>query len=465
MNSPASRAASIRRRLLTLLIVPVSVALLVGTVGDYFSSIRPIRDAYDQGLADAALALALNIQVDAEQHIDAHVPNEALTLLRTDLADTIYFRIASPDHETLAGDPDLPEAPLAPFNPSHQTVTYRGAPIRLATYRDPTRAGVVTVTVGETLNKRTGVRSRLWSTALALDLVEMLALLACVWIAVRLALKPLQGLGDELAKRSATDLKPLPTQSVPLEVLPMVARLNTLLKTLESSSQAERQFLESAAHQLRTPLAGMLAQLELLIEDEPDASRRDRLSLTRESAQRLSRTTHQLLALARSEHGAYAFGDLRPVDLAAIATEAIAEDLSRSSAAGIDLGAELEPATVQGIEWLLGEAVRNLLDNALTYTPAGGLITVRTGHDGREPFLEILDSGSGICPSERALVPERFYRGQQSRGSGSGLGLAIVADVARRHEARLQIDDGPGGLGTRIRLQFPAQPGGKIPDR
>jgi two-component system sensor histidine kinase TctE len=458
MNPPPERATAIRRRLLTLLILPVSVALLIGTVGDYLSSIRPIRDAYDQALGDAALALALNIQIDAQQHINARVPSEALTLLRTDLSDSIYFRISSPDHQVLAGDADLPDAPAGAGNPSHQTVTFRDKPTRLATYRDLTRAGTVVITVAETLNKRTRVREQIWSTALIVDLLELATLLAFVWIAVRLSLKPLQSLGDELAMRSPTDLKPLPTKTVPLEVLPMVERLNALLGTLSECSQAERQFLESAAHQLRTPLAGMLAQLELMLAEEQDQSKRDRLTLTLESARRLSHTTHQLLTLARSEHGTYAFAASRHIDLTALATTAIAQHLTRASKAGIDLGAELEPASVQGIAWLLAEALSNLLDNAITYTPPGGAITVRTGSLDARPYLEVVDNGSGIPAGERAHVLERFYRGQQSRGSGSGLGLAIVADVARRHGAALSIQDGAEGHGTRVRLLFPARP-------
>ena len=238
----------------------------------------------------------------------------------------------------------------------------------------------------------------------------------------------------------------------------MVDRLNALLGTLAESSQAERQFLESAAHQLRTPLAGMLAQLELMLAEEQDQAKRDRLTLTLESARRLSHTTHQLLTLARSEHGTYAFAASRHIDLTALATTAIADHLSRASKAGIDLGAELEPASVQGIAWLLAEALSNLLDNAITYTPAGGAITVRTGSLDARPYLEVVDNGSGIPASERARVLERFYRGQQSRGSGSGLGLAIVADVARRHGAALSIQDGAEGRGTRVLLLFPARP-------
>ncbi len=129
--------------------------------------------------------------------------------------------------------------------------------------------------------------------------------------------------------------------------------------------------------------------------------------------------------------------------------------MSRANSAGIDLGAELSPANVEGIEWLLSEALDNLIDNALTYTPRGGSVTVRTATSAEGPALEVVDSGRGIAPHERTLVLTRFYRGADAEGAGSGLGLAIVADIARRHEAALSIAEGPDGRGTRIVLQFP----------
>ena len=242
---------------------------------------------------------------------------------------------------------------------------------------------------------------------------------------------------------------------MPLELQELIDRLNSLLATIDESGRAERQFLESAAHQLRTPLTGLLAQLDLLVADEVDAEKRTHLVFTRDAAQRLSRTTQQLLALARSEHGC------TPTPRAALWTwrhwqRPVCRIMwSVPVALGIDLGATLQPANVQGVAWLLTEALNNLVDNALAYTPAGGTVTVRTGalHDG--VFLEVMDSGIGIPEAERGEVVARFFRGERSRGVGSGLGLAIVADVARRHAAVLDIGPGDNDMGTCVRLVFP----------
>jgi two-component system sensor histidine kinase TctE len=175
---------------------------------------------------------------------------------------------------------------------------------------------------------------------------------------------------------------------------------------------------------------------------------------TRDAAQRLSRTTQQLLALAKSEYRLYSYAEGRSVDLAALAEACVSDHVQRASRAGVDLGAALLPASVQGVAWLLTEALNNLIDNALTYTPAGGTVTVRTGPLDEGVFLEVVDSGIGIPAAERGTVSARFFRGQHSRGVGSGLGLAIVADVAQRHGAVLTIGPGDNGQGTCVRLAF-----------
>ena len=204
--------------------------------------------------------------------------------------------------------------------------------------------------------------------------------------------------------------------------------------------------------------AGIQAQLELLVAEESAPAKRSRLNLTLGATRRLSHTTQQLLALARSDHGASTHADFRSVDLAEVIESSVADHVNRAVSAEIDIGAELEPARVQGIAWLLGEAVNNLVDNAITYTPAGGSITVRCGTKGDTVFLEVIDTGVGIPPEERSRVSERFFRGQLSRGSGSGLGLAIVADVAQLHGATLTLTAGAANRGTCVRLEFRAAP-------
>jgi two-component system sensor histidine kinase TctE len=456
MNPAPEYAPSIRRRLLALLVVPATLALLAGTVSDYLSNINPVRDAYDQALADAALAIAGHVRKEPGGRLSLVLPSEAITVLRTDAIDSIYFRVSGPDGKFIAGDIDLPVARSHQGNRSYDNSVYRGVPIRLVSFRSDTTG--VTTTVAETLNKRERIRTQLLSTVLWTDLLELAAILILVWIGVSLALQPLQTLREQIAKRSARDLEPLSPTSAPVEVRTLVDALNRLFHTIEESSRTQRQFVESATHQLRTPLAGIQAQLELLIGDEQHPMRRERLALTLGATRRLSHTTQQLLALARSEHATFAHADFQSVDLAGLAESCATDYVNSAIAADIDLGVELQPATVHGIAWLIAEAVGNLIDNAITYTPRGGSITVACGTRSGTAFIEVADTGIGIPPEERERVTGRFFRGEHSRGSGSGLGLAIVADVARLHNASLTIASGAEGVGTSVRLEFRAAP-------
>ena len=451
-------AASIRRRLLALLVVPAILVLFAGTVSDYVSSINPVRDAYDRALGDAAFAIAGYVRTSPDGRMSLVLPEEAIGMLRADALDSFYFRISAPDGSLIAGDSDLPEAHRTLANPSFQTSKYRGEPTRIVSYRSLSNSGEVTTTVAETMNKRERVRRQLLSAVLTADFVELIAILTFVWLGVSLALRPLHALREQITKRSARELEPLSARSVPTEVRTLVDALNRLFRRIDDSSRAQRQFLESATHQLRTPLAGIQAQLELLIAEECTPAKQSRLGLTLGATRRLSHTTQQLLALARSEHAASTEADFRMVDLTSVAEAAVADQLNRAVAANIDLGAELEPAAVYGIAWLLAEATNNLVDNAITYTPEGGSITVRCGRSENGVFLEVVDTGVGIPPHERSHVTERFFRGEMSRGSGSGLGLAIVADVARLHGAEMTITAGVEGGGTAVRLEFPATP-------
>lgn len=454
MTTRPEPARSIRQRLLTLLVLPAILVLLAGTVVDYLARRGPVRDAYDAVLLDTAIALATNVHADADQRITAVLPPAALNVLRTDSLDSIYFRISGPDGAFIAGDQDLPQLATALSNPSYTTLAYRGQPVRVVTYRTQTSAGFVNTVVAETQNKREKVRTSLWTTALLTDVVELAAILAVVWIGVRLAMRPLGELQQQIASRKPGDLEPLPQANVPVELRSVVDELNRLFATIAAGSRTQKQFLENAAHQLRTPLAGMQAQIELLMVEETAQARRERLALALAATRRLAHTTQQLLALARSEAGIYQAGDFVPVDLDLLAERCVSDHLSGAIAAGIELAAALQPVKVRAVGWLLGEALNNIVDNAIKYTPRGGLVEVRCGTEHGVPYVEVADTGAGIPAHDRERVTQRFVRGRDAQGEGSGLGLAIVSDIARLHGAALNINAGPQQVGTVMRLDF-----------
>lgn len=456
MRSPQNeRTRSIRRRLFGLLLVPSVLVLAAGTLSDYFTAVTPFREAYDQSLIDGALAVAANVHMDANNKPVLTLPPEAVAILRADSSDTIYYRVSDPTGAVIAGDASLPEAPRSGTNPSRGDAIYLGEPIRVISYRTYTNAGMLTISVAETTHKRDGVRRRILSSSLAVDLMELGLVLAVIGIGTRLALSPLREVQEQIAQRSARDLAPLPLDRVPVEIRSIVETLNRLFNTVSESASAQRRFLESAAHQLRTPLTGIQAQLELMAADEPDTSKQQRLTFILDAARRVTHTTQQLLTLARSDEAANLRWDLTDVSLPAIVENVVADRIAAADRAGVDLGAEIYPACVKGVGWLLSEAVGNLANNAIAHSPAGQQVTVRCGVRRGAPFVEVTDSGVGIPPEERARVLERFVRGSNARGAGSGLGLAIVREVAQLHGATVDINDGPDGKGTSIRLTFP----------
>jgi len=289
-------------------------------------------------------------------------------------------------------------------------------------------------------------------TTVTLAAVQLVSILFLVWLAVRRGLEPLQEVQRRLARGSARDIEPIEERAVPEEVRGLVAALNELFGRVRSNADAQQRFLADAAHQLRTPLAGMQAQLELLQNDPAAAALRDRVGPLHESTRRLTHTANQLLTLARAEASATTGRDFGTVDLCALAESVVLRETNRAIAEGIDLGVELEPAAAHGVEWLLREMIGNLVDNALRYVGRGGVVTVRCRADGRRSLVEVEDNGPGIDPHERPLVLERFYRPKGTPGVGSGLGLAIVADVVRLHGGELELTQGLGGRGLCVRV-------------
>jgi two-component system sensor histidine kinase TctE len=260
----------------------------------------------------------------------------------------------------------------------------------------------------------------------------------------------------QIEVRSARELQPLDVAEIPAEIRPLVDALNQLFGTLRESARAQHQFVADTAHQLRTPIAGLLGQLELLRREPLAASLQSRLAALHEGMSRLSHSANQLLALARAEPLTSLTDSFRSVDLKLLVERIVETHVDRSSACGLDMGAELQSATVLGSAHLLEDLLGNLVDNALNYSPAGGSVTVRSGSGESGAYLEVEDDGPGIPEPERLRVRQRFYRLPGSSGNGCGLGLAIVDEIARLHGAALSIESGAQKRGTRVRVQFPA---------
>ena len=431
-----------------MLLPPIVALLAVGAVVAYYPSTEPATQAYDQALVDIGLALGSHIRVGQTEY-RFELPTAVEQVLRTDRFDSIYYRVMSPAGLEIAGDADLPAPPGDAM--AHNTV-YNGENVRVVSVQTPCGRSACTVLVAETMVKRDKLARDVLLQSLFPELLIALATLVIVWFGVKRGLQPLARLSDEIKSRSAGDLRPIDAAGAPEETRPLVGALNGLLEEVSAASHKQQRFLADAAHQLRTPLAGLQAHTELALAQPIPEACRAQLEQVHRATIRTARLANQLLALARAEPGARS--TTTKVDLKGIAGGEADAWVRQSLARDIDLGFELEPAAVDGDAFLLREALANLVHNAIEYSNRGGRVTVRTGRRNGHAFLEVEDDGPGIAPVERARVLERFYRVPGTPGTGSGLGLAIVREIASSHAASMFVDDGAAG-GCRVGITFP----------
>jgi two-component system sensor histidine kinase TctE len=443
--------------LLGYLLVPLLLLLVAGVAVDHRVIVTPIHSAFDHSLSRAALAIVARIRPGAGGQPQVSQWQDPLPPMRMP-SDRFVYRVSTPGGQTIAGTPELP---LAPENRSadgfsYANIQFRNQPFRLASYRTSETGTPLIVSVAENPLRRDRAVHRLDVAFLINDTVQMAAVLIIALIGIRIALRPLQRLSKQITGRPPLSLSPLPIEQVPAEVQPVVASLNTVLGRVRDSVLSQQHFMANAAHQLRTPLTGLKAQLEVLTRETADTPLQERIALLQGGVDRLAHTANQLLTLARAEPSAHRASHFTTVELPHLIGEVIDGLLDRALTRGIDLGVDTQPTHVSGVYWLLHELLINLIDNAIRHTPPGGNVTVRCGVMNGRAFLEVDDSGCGIPPEEREKVRERFYRGAGSSADGCGLGLAIVDEVARVHGAQLSILDGSSGRGTRMRIDFPA---------
>src|ERR1700723_3481874 len=328
--------------------------------------------------------------------------------------------------------------------------------LRTLTTRFDTRAGVIFITVADVHPPADpAVRYGFMSTLLW-DFVQLDVTLVLVWIGIQLGLRPIRKLRDEIAQRSPLDLRPIVDTTVPREIAPVVVTLNRLFATLRAAAQSQQQFIANTAHQLRTPITGMQAQLDVLAAEPEAQPIKNRLLTLQEGIRQLARTANQLLTLARADPAANIAIKNQAVNLGALIEEVVAKFFNRALQGGLDLGVDIQQSvSIVADPSLLDDLLSNLVDNALKYTPAGGSVTAAAGMRHGKGFLAGEDTGPGIPEAERQRVWQRFYRLPNSPGHGSGLGLAIVDEIARLYSASVSIGLGAGGRGTQVLVQFP----------
>jgi two-component system sensor histidine kinase TctE len=442
-----------------LLLWPMSIAVT------YLVAKSIANGPYDRALESSAIVLSQQVR-EVNGRVTLQLPLSAREILRADETDNVYYQVVGRRGEYVAGDHDLP-LPAEDDEGHAGLVSLRddrvaGNDVRVAyTYVDMKGDGKpVLVQVAETLDKRARLANEIIKGVILPQFVILPLAVVLVWFGLTRGLSPLTAIQQRIRARNPGDTSPIDETAAPQEITPLVASFNELLARLDQSVQTQKRFIADAAHQMKTPLAGLRMQAELAQREQSPEELRRSLAQIAGSSERAAHLVTQLLSLARMENLAGS-GSMVPLDLAALSREVVKDWLPRAWARRIDLGLEADdhPVMVQGNRLMLTEMLNNLLDNAIRYTPPEGHATVRVTADAFEPFayLDVDDTGPGIPAGERERVMERFYRVLGTNTDGSGLGLAIVREIVQQHGGEVSILDNvwqadPRRAGARLRI-------------
>jgi two-component system sensor histidine kinase TctE len=450
-----------------LLLWPMSIAIT------YLVAKSIANQPFDRALEDSVTVLAQQVR-EVDGRLVPRLPGSARDILRADDVDSVYFQIMGPGGSYVDGDRDLP-VPADDDGEHSGAVHFRndamhGTPVRVAysyVNLEPlawrgTEPRLALVQVAETLDKRGQLANEIIKGVILPQFIILPVILALVWFALSRGLSPLAQLQERIRARRPDDLSPIDSRHVPEEISPLVGSLNDMLARLSQTIDMQKRFIADAAHQMKTPLAGMRTQSELALRQVDPGEIHRSLEQLAKSSESATRLVNQLLALARAENQPHAGLAFEPLDLGSVARATVQDWVQASFAQRIDLGYEApdDPVTISGNAIMLRELLSNLIDNALRYTPPEGSVTVRVRRDGGQALLEVEDTGPGIAPAERPRVFERFYRILGSNAPGSGLGLAIVREIAQQHGAEVDIFNNPRSHskklpGSLFRLTFP----------
>ena len=433
---------------------------------------------FDRALEYNVVALAQLVTV-SNNRLQFNLPQPARELLRADDADTVYYQVLGVRGEFLSGERALP---LPPESERIVVDVVRirddeahGADVRVAyVWIQSSLPGArpALVQVAETLEKRSVLATEIVKGVMLPQFVILPLSVLLVWLALVQAIKPLNRLEERIRARKPDDLSPIDAHSVPLEVAPLVYSVNDLLLRLKDSIATQKRFLADAAHQLKTPLAGLRMQADLAQREGANTEElKQSLRQIGRASIRATHTVNQLLALARAESSGAAM-PRTPCDLAELTMAVVRDCVPRAIEKHIDLGYEgTQPHAIggqlAGNATLIKELIRNLVDNAINYIPSSldkpGVITARVLTDpfGGTLVLQVEDSGPGVPQAERELIFQPFYRALGTEVDGSGLGLPIVMEIAHQHNATVSMEDARPGQnppGARFTVRFMAEP-------
>ncbi|MBW8896664.1 MAG: sensor histidine kinase N-terminal domain-containing protein [Massilia sp.] len=435
---------SLRGRLLWFLLAAITIAAVAQASIAYRTALNDADQIFDYHMQQMALSLRSRVPLTSTEDANADPPisgNDDLVVQVWSPDGVRVFRSASHAH--------LPQRAVLGFS----NVQANGTTYRIFSIQTDNQ----TVQVAQDLAVRRSMASNLALRTLGPIAVMMPILMLVVWWVVSGSLEPVARVRKQVASRQADDLSPVSEAGLPDEVRPLVQELNLLFGRVRTAFDAQQHFVADAAHELRTPLAALKLQVQSLERsDNPDAKR---VAVGRLTAgiERATRLVEQLLVLARQEASMAGGAPRQPVDIAGLARRAVADLAGVAQAKGIDLGVQrADAAKVEGQPDALMILLRNLVDNAIKYTPQGGTVDVSVMAEDHGVRVTVEDSGPGIPPAERERVFDRFYRVPGSDAAGSGLGLAIIKSIAERHDATLALGESKRLGGLEAIVTFPA---------
>jgi two-component system sensor histidine kinase TctE len=462
-SAPDSSASipSLRVHLINWLLTPLFVLWLFSTIAGYVATLNYANKPYDQVLLQRAQAVGEQLRLGGGEerlNLKLDLPDGS----SPSSPDKVFYTVSDRDGKKLAGNANLGR-PLAyrggKIGPLFSNSERDGEKTRNVSlvFFNPDSKKLYQLTMSETIQQRQALIRGILANIVIPQLLLILIAVAAVWYALTQGLAPLDRLQRKVKERRRDDLSPIDSREAPEEVRPLIDAVNDLLDRLRQAMQAQKRFVADAAHQLRTPIAGLKTQAELALRTEDPEQKQQALEHILTSTRHGMRLVNQLMTLARNEPGGQGTENFQSLNLNQLAQDCTASWIPMALDKDIDLGFDGAPdiEEVMGDATSLTELLNNLIDNALRYTPRGGHITVSVGASSQGPVLSVEDNGPGIDPQHRERVFERFYRVLGTGQSGSGLGLAIVAEVAKRHQAALRLDAGSGGKGTLISVRFP----------
>ncbi|QBE61695.1 sensor histidine kinase [Pseudoduganella lutea] len=467
---------SLRSQLVAWVLLPQLVLWVAGGAATYRLAVSYVNEAADATLSQAARTLARQVKpIGSGLLID--LPRAAQNILEADPNDRFLYTVSTPPGRFILGNNSIPLPPAHMAPRANDPYFYDGemVPDEPGAASGPARVRVAALFLrnGEVNGRQQwmlvqvargmAARESIWKRILVDTLLPLSALIllmtVIVWAGTGAGLAPLLRLRREVEGRTPNDLTPLRAQAAPRELRSLVRALNDLLAAVRQNVDAQKRFIADAAHQLRTPLAGLISHAELALGATTDPALVARLTLLHQSATRSAHLIARMLMLARAEPEAAMAQERLPVDLRALVEQVVADKVPKALRGGADLGiaddeAPPDPAPLRVLAnpMLLTEALVNILDNAIEYAGSGSEITVAVRRDDGHAHIRVSDNGPGIALADHARVFDRFVRATD-QGLGCGLGLAIVQEIVMQHGGSVTLADvEPHGLDVTIKL-------------